>query len=51
MDSMHLERQKLITKVADRSSVEAQAKKLRRKYYLSERKVVLEVLVAKRKLK
>ena len=51
MDSMHLRRQKLITKVADCSSVEAQAKESRRKYYISQRKVVLEALVAKEKLK
>ena len=51
MDSMHLKRQKLITKVADCSSVEAQAKESRRKYYISLRKTVLEGLVAKRKLK
>ena len=35
---------------ADRSSIEAQAKELRRKY-LSQRKAVLDALVAKRKLK
>ena len=36
MDSMHLKRQKLITKVVDRSSVEVKAKESRRKYYLSQ---------------
>ena len=51
MDSMHLKRQKLITEVAHRSSVEAQAKELRRKYYLSQRKPMLETLVGMRKLK
>ena len=35
MDSMHLKRQKLITKVADCSSIKAQAKESR-KYYLSQ---------------
>ena len=43
MDSMHLKRQKLITTF---STVEAQAKESRRKYYLSQRKAVLESLVS-----
>ena len=49
---MHLKRQKFIQKLqsADRLSIEAQAKESRR-LYLSQRKVVLEALVAKRKLK
>ena len=36
MDSMHLKRQKLITKIADRSSIEAQAKESSIKYYSSQ---------------
>ena len=42
MDSIHLKRQNLITKVADRLSVEAQTKELWRNFYLSQRKAVLE---------
>ena len=52
MYCMHLKRLKFNTKLqsADHSSIEAQAKESRRKY-LSQRKAVLDALVAKRKLK
>ena len=52
MYCMHLKRQKFIQKLqsADRLPIEAQAKESRR-IYLSQRKAVLEALVAKRKLK
>ena len=48
---MHLKRQQLIAKGADRSFVEAQTEESRRQYYLSQRKAVLEALVAGEEVK